>query len=80
MYLSCLPERVPHQRIRLKTNHNAQKIAFMWIKTHLTCLRFVLQKFLLKIPTGVFGEESERRLLTVLELPTRMEQYDITHE
>ena len=39
-----------------------------------------LQKFLLKIPNGVFGEDTERRLLSVLELPTRMEQYDVTHK
>ena len=39
-----------------------------------------LQKFLLKIPSGVFGEDTEQRLLSVLELPTRMEQYDVTHK
>ena len=39
----------------------------------------MLQKFLMRIPGGVFGAKVEKRLLGVLELDNRMEQYDTIH-
>jgi len=42
-------------------------------------LASVIKKFLLKIPGGVLGPSVEQKLLGVLELDNRMEQYDTIH-
>ena len=41
---------------------------------------YVLQKFLLSIPGGVFGAEQEEKLLTVLKIDNQLKQYDVIHE
>lgn len=35
-----------------------------------------MQKFLLKIPGGIFGPEVEASLLEVLDMPNKQDQYD----
>ena len=41
---------------------------------------FILQKFLLSIPGGVFSEVGEETLLKILTIGHKMEQYDAVHE
>jgi hypothetical protein len=38
-----------------------------------------LQKFLLRIPGGIFGTDGEAVLLSVLSLQHKMEQYEAVH-
>lgn len=38
-----------------------------------------LQKFLLRLPGGIFGKEGEATLLSVLSLQHKMEQFEAVH-
>lgn len=43
-------------------------------------LASVVKKFLLRLPDGIFGQEGEETLLSVLSLGHKMEQYEAVHE
>lgn len=43
---------------------------------YLIIVLYVIKKFLLKIPGGIFGPEAEANLLEVLDMPNKQDQYD----
>lgn len=76
------------EKVKVKSAHQKSQYIFKKVisgiqtcrqVTHccLTSLLYsVLQKFLIKLPGGVFGPEIERKFLAVLEIPQRVEQYE----
>lgn len=61
-------------------------ISSYFLKTHSSVKQLfvipilsILQKFLLRLPGGIFGKDGEATLLSVLTLQHKMEQFEAVH-